>query len=281
MSGKTDARHPAQLAAPRPRLMAHERHSRILAHLATAGSLQVAALAADLGVSEMTVRRDLVELEHEGRLARIHGGAVPALSQQAVAMDRDEPSFAARLSRGSAAKRAIAAVAAQMLTDCRTIALDVGTTTFHLARHLSGFQHASIFTNSLPIADLLGDARPEVYVAGGRIRPHERSIGGRSAVAQFGELWFEAAVIGVSGVTTEGYFDYSLEDADMKRVYFRRSGRRIVLCDAGKFRRMSLVKVGALGDATTLVTDAEPPPDIRAALEAARVDLHIAPPLAD
>lgn len=259
--------------------MAHERHARILEELKSAGSLQVASLAARLGVSEMTIRRDLEGLERDGRLNRIHGGAVATEPLPPVAMDSDEPSFEARLRRGRPAKQAIAAVAADLVSGARTIALDVGTTTFLLAERLAELQHAKIFTNSLRIAERLAEAAPEVYVAGGRVRAEERSVGGPAALAQFGELWFDASVIGVSGVTADGFFDYSFEDAEMKRIFFRRSAIRIVLCDAEKFRRMSLVQVGKLSDATIVVTDAEPPPDLRAAFMASGVDLRVAPPV--
>ncbi len=261
------------------KLMVHERHSHILKMLRVAGSVQVASLAHEIGVSEMTVRRDLVELERAGRLTRIHGGAL-AVGGAPVAMDQEEPSFDARLLKERRAKEAIAAKAAELVKGYRTLALDVGTTTFCLARRLTELTHATIFTNSLRIADLMGDGAPEVYVAGGRIRPDERAIGGPTAIAQFEQLWFDAAVVGVSGVTVDGLFDYSFDDADMKRVYLRRSGVKIVLCDATKFQRMSLVHLCDLSGAGAIVTDAEPPAEIRAALKSAKVELHIAPAIA-
>ncbi|QFR34886.1 DeoR/GlpR family DNA-binding transcription regulator [Ancylobacter sp. TS-1] len=263
----------------RQRMLSHVRHARILDQLSQSGTITVTAIAADLGVSDMTIRRDLVELEREGRLVRVHGGAVLSEAPASVAMDSEEPRFDARLRRGADAKSAIAAYAANLVTGYRTLAMDVGTTTYLMAGHLRELGHLKIFTNSLRISTLLDGGAPEVYVAGGRVRPEEMSVHGPTAIAQFEKLWFDAAVIGTSGITAEGFFDYSFEDTDMKRVYLRRSGLKILLCDSAKFQRMSLVQVGAFSEIGMLVTDAEPPPRIAAALAAARVDVRIVSPL--
>ncbi|QCI67107.1 DeoR/GlpR family DNA-binding transcription regulator [Phreatobacter stygius] len=262
----------------RSRLLGRQRHAHILDQLAAAGSVTVSVLAEALDVSDMTIRRDLLELEGEGRLRRIHGGAVPPDSLPPVSMDSEEPSFDARLRQRRAAKEAVAAAAAAIVAKYRTIALDVGTTTFLMAGHLKGLQHAKIFTNSLRIAAALDGVAPDVYVAGGRLRPDEMSTFGPSAVAQFEALWFDVAVIGVSGITAEGLFDYSFEDADLKRVYLRRSGLKIVVCDSAKFQRMSLVHIAPLPDINVLITDAEPPERLAAVLAASRVEVRIARP---
>jgi DeoR/GlpR family transcriptional regulator of sugar metabolism len=261
-------------ATPR-KMLAHERHADILRSLRTHGAIQVPAMASRLGVSEMTVRRDLVELEQGARLVRIHGGAI-ALNGPSIAMNNDEPSFEARVDRDGSAKAAIATAALELLAGCRTVGLDVGTTTYALAQRLIASPNLKIFTNNLQIATLLGDKGLEVYVAGGRLRPGERSITGAAAVTQFEQLWFDAAVIGVSGVTDEGFYDYSFEEVELKRVFLRRSGIKLVLCDSTKFRRMSLVHIGQLSEATAIVTNLEPPSEIRDALRSAKVALHIA-----
>lgn len=259
-------------------LLAPSRKAAILDELAAAGTVGVRALSARLDVSEMTIRRDLIELEAEGRLRRVHGGALPVAHLPPAAMDSEEPSFASRLRRQQDGKEAIAAAAADLVARYRTIALDVGTTTFLMAPHLRALTHAKIFTNSLRIAAALDGAAPDVYVAGGLVRADEMSTYGPAAVAQFEPLWFDVAVIGVSGITPEGLFDYSVEDAELKRVYLRRSGLRIVLCDASKFQRMSLVNIGALAQVNILVTDAPPPPALAVVLTASGIDVRIASP---
>lgn len=258
---------------------AQARQNRVVEAVRTHGFISVVEAAADLRVSEMTIRRDLVELERAGHLVRTHGGALAPDGARGHAIDREEPAFDARLHRNQDAKRRIAAVAATMIGGSQTVALDVGTTTYLLARRVADRTGLKFFTSSLRIASLLGGAR-DVYVPGGQIRGDEMSICGPAAVSQFERLWFDIAFLGVSGITDAGIFDYSLEDSELKRVYLRRSRRKVVLCDASKFDRMSLVQIAALAEFDTLLTDAEPPAALAAALVAARVELRVATDIA-
>ena len=259
-----------------PRLLAHVRKASILQSVRQSGSVQVAEIASRLAVSEMTIRRDLLALEREGHLKRLHGGAV---ALQVIAMDQDEPSFDARLNRDRGAKEQVAAAALRLVDGARTVALDVGATTFLLAQLLRTRPGLHLYTNSLRIAGALSDGPQQLYVPGGRVRGTDMAIGGPAAVEAFAKLWFDVAFVGVSGMTADGLFDYSIEDTEMKRVYLGRSSRKVVLCDASKFHRMSLVRVAGFEAVDTLVTDAMPPVDILAALEAADVDIVLTGPL--
>lgn len=262
--------------APRARMLPQLRHAHILSALAAQGAVQVSVVAQELGVSDMTVRRDLMDLEAAGKLTRTFGGALDIGAGRQTPVDREEPHFEARMQRQREAKEAIAAAAAALARGYRTIALDVGTTTHLLARRLAGQGQAKLFTNSLRIAGELAAEVPEVYVPGGRVRAGELAIGGGAAVSQFQSLWFDIAFIGVSGITPTGLFDYSFEDVELKRVYLRRSGLSVVLCDASKFERMSLVHIADLRAFNVLVTDAAPPPLLAAALAQAGVRTEIA-----
>ena len=279
MIGQLDRQGPLKNAIARP--FPHRRHAHILQALASRGTIEVRAIAAELGVSEMTIRRDLVDLEAAGRLVRIHGGAVEAESSRTAAIDREEPHFEARLQRQRGAKENIAEHAGRLARGCRSIALDVGTTTFLLAQNLRDQAQAKIFTNSVRIALSLSGEPVEVYLAGGHLRRDEMSMGGNIAIEQFQALWFDIAFIGVSGMTTGGLYDYSFEDVEMKRVYLKRSSLRVLLCDSAKFQRMSLVHIGPLSDIDVMVTDAAPPPTIAAALAEAGVRVDIATAKAD
>lgn len=236
-------------------------------------------MATELQVSEMTVRRDFAELERGGHLVRTHGGALPSESIPGYTVDREEPAFEARLRQHRGVKERIAAAALELVGESRTVVLDVGTTTYLLAQRLASRPNTRFFTNSLRIATLLGSKGNDVYIPGGQIRGDEMSICGPTAVSCLENLWFDIAFIGVSGVTAAGYFDYSLEDSEIKRVYLKRSTKKVILCDAVKFHRMSLAQVSELAEADMLVTDTEPPPDIAAALAMAEVEVRIAPEL--
>ncbi len=274
------AASPADRAA-RLRPLRQNRRTRILEALADNGTVQVAAIAAELDVSEMTVRRDLIDLERSGKLVRVHGGAVAGRAETAKKFDRVEPTFNARIDRQRHAKERIAAAATRLAADHRTVALDVGTTTFLMAALLKEQTDLKIFTNSVRIAAELGGSPLEVYLSGGRMRQEEMSLCGSTAIMNFQSLWFDIAFVGVSGLTASGVYDYSLEDTEVKRVYLRRSGIKVVLCDASKFDRMSLVQVAPLSDFDVLITDAPPPDTIAAALSDAGVQLVIAEAAAD
>jgi len=263
----------------RPKLLAQDRQLHILGTLVQQGSISVSTIAAELDVSDMTIRRDLVELETEGKLVRIHGGAVLPENSTPVAMDREEPSFDTRLIRHCEAKARIAAVAADIACGYLTVALDVGTTTYLVAEKLLERNRMKIFTNSVRIAHRMSSGAPDIYLAGGHMRGDEMAMGGPTAVAQFEQLWFDVAFIGVSGLTSSGFYDYSFEDVDLKRVYLNRSGYKVVLCDSSKFQRMSLVNIAPLQGVDMLITESSPPPAIALALEAARIKVVIAPPL--
>ncbi|NNH58150.1 DeoR/GlpR transcriptional regulator [Rhizobium laguerreae] len=276
-----DAEQQMVAAAEKPKVLAQVRHARILETLARKGAVSVSDVASQLAVSEMTVRRDLIELEKDGRLVRTHGGAVrsgkafePIASET---VDREEPTFESRLTRNAAAKRTIAMAAAGVAAGARTLALDVGTTTYLLSGLLLNQQHTKIFTNSVRNAMQLGTGFGEVYLPGGRMRGEEMAISSQSAVSQFEELWFDIAFVGVSGITAQGIYDYSFEDTDMKRVYLRRATQKVVLCDSTKFKRMSLVHIAPLQQFDMLITDAVPPADLADALAAAGVEVRIAP----
>ncbi|MBY3561062.1 DeoR/GlpR family DNA-binding transcription regulator [Rhizobium laguerreae] len=276
-----DAEQQMVAAAEKPKVLAQVRHARILETLARKGAVSVSDVASQLAVSEMTVRRDLIELEKGGRLVRTHGGAVRSgkafepIANEAV--DREEPTFESRLTRNAAAKRTIAMAAAGVAAGARTLALDVGTTTYLLSGLLLNQPHTKIFTNGVRNAMQLGTGFGEVYLPGGRMRGEEMAISSQSAVSQFEELWFDIAFVGVSGITAQGIYDYSFEDTDIKRVYLRRATQKVVLCDSTKFKRMSLVHIAPLQQFDMLITDAMPPADLADALAAAGVDVRIAP----
>ncbi|MGR9376509.1 DeoR/GlpR family DNA-binding transcription regulator [Rhizobium leguminosarum] len=276
-----DAEQQMVAAAEKPKVLAQVRHARILETLARKGAVSVSDVASQLAVSEMTVRRDLIELEKDGRLVRTHGGAVRSgkafepIANEAV--DREEPTFESRLTRNAASKRTIAMAAAGVAAGARTLALDVGTTTYLLSGLLLNQPHTKIFTNSVRNAMQLGAGSGEVYLPGGRMRGEEMAISSQSAVLQFEELWFDIAFVGVSGITAQGIYDYSFEDTDMKRVYLRRTTQKVVLCDSSKFKRMSLVHIAPLQQFDMLITDAMPPSDLADALATAGVEVRIAP----
>lgn len=240
------------------------------------GFATVSEIAGELGVSEITVRRDLTRLEGQGLLLRTHGGAVAAKLGSAESFDLDEPNFEARRRRQGEAKERIGAAAAALVRPGATIGIDVGTTALEMARQLASRADIKIFTNNVRAATQLSEGPASVYLPGGQLRPKELAIYGTMAVDQLKQYWLDQAFLGISGLTDQGMFDYSLEDTEIKRAYIERASQIVALCDSSKFGRLSMVRVGTLEELDTLITDAPPPAALRAALDAAGVAIIVA-----
>jgi len=209
---------------------------------------------------------------------RTHGGAV-APGKAMLNIDVDEPAFDARAKEGADSKRAIATEAAKLPKPVQTLVIDAGTTTLELTRALAVDADFKIFTNNLRAAIMLTESRNQVYTLGGQIRPGEYSVCGSIGVAQLRQFWLDIAFIGVSGIAEDGFYDYSLEETEMKRAFIERASEFVVLCDSRKFERLSLVKVCELKAATVLVTDAAPPAAIAEHLTAAGTHIIVAAPI--
>jgi DeoR family glycerol-3-phosphate regulon repressor len=253
----------------------HERQAGLLERLAASGFMSVGELAAATGVSEITVRRDLVRLERSGVIRRTHGGALPV---NETVFDPEEPSFGARRRRNAEAKAAIAKAAARLVRPGQSIAIDTGSTALELARQLAGRERLTIVTNSTRVAGVLADQPNPVYLPAGRVRGEELSICGSSAVEAIQSFQFDLFFLGISGLTPEGAYDYSPEDAEVKRALIERTSRVVVLCDQSKFNRRALVRVAHLAQLDVLVCDRTPKGALATALGVAGVTVEQALP---
>jgi DeoR/GlpR family transcriptional regulator of sugar metabolism len=252
----------------------HQRRSAIMSHLAETGEVTIADLALTLGVSEMTIRRDLELLELEGLARRVRGGAISTVSRS------HEPAFAVRAMDARAEKEAIGKAAAGLLEDGDTAIIDVGTTTLELARNLHKHRRVTVVTSSILIAAELGHATDvRVIVTGGVLRHGELSLIGPSAEEPFRELNCDVAFLGVAGVdAAKGLTEYNLDDARIKRAALGAARRCIVLADRSKLGRVALALVAPLSAVDTLVTDAPADhPTVAAAVEMGIQIVHVEP----
>jgi DeoR/GlpR family transcriptional regulator of sugar metabolism len=225
-------------------------------------------------VSDMTIRRDLLALEDKGMLVRTHGGAV-GIGRREV-FDATEPAFSSRRRQNAAAKAAIARAAAQLIGVRESIGIDVGTSTLALAEEIAGRQDITVFTSNLYAAAVLGRRSCPVHVLGGLVRGPELSVVGSNPIKQIRQFYVVKLFLGVSGVIEDGFFDYSPEDTEIKRVFIEQSDEVIVLCDSSKFDHRSASKVCDLGRVATLVTDSPPPRHLADALARVNVKIVIA-----
>jgi len=252
------------------------RQTLLVENLSRRGFMSVSDIAEETGVSEITIRRDLTELERSGTIRRTHGGALIARNGTANIYDIREPTFEARRRRNSDAKIRIAQRAVQFVRPGQTIALDTGSTTLELTRFLGEVADLQIITNNTRAASLLAETTHPVYLPGGRVRGRELSIYGSNAASFVSTYHYDILFLGLSGISEDGLFDYSPEDCEIKRVFIQRSDLIIALCDASKFNRQAMVRIAALGEIHYLVVDMAPPDALREAIEKAGARILIA-----
>jgi DeoR family glycerol-3-phosphate regulon repressor len=260
----------------REKLPAEIRRARIVASVEKAGFVSVSTLAEELGVSHMTIRRDVSLLESRGKFQRTHGGAIAGERRSKLSYDEDEPAFDQRMRRHAAAKSAIAKAAAALIGQGDSVGLDVGTSVLALATAISERDDLRIFTNNLRAALQLARSGSGVYMLGGKIRAAEYSVVGSGAVEQLHSHFLDRVFIGVSGIDVNGLYDYSPEDTEVKRALMANAGSVVVLSDSSKFGRRALARVAPLSAMNMLVTDALPPADIAAELARHGVEVVLA-----
>ncbi|MBK3629832.1 DeoR/GlpR transcriptional regulator [Streptomyces sp. MBT49] len=214
--------------------------------------VSVAELAQRLGVSEMTVRRDLAVLERQGLVRRVHGGAVAARARE------EGGGFEARQAWQSATKDRLGAAVAETVEPGSRVLLDAGTTTVHVAEHLAARGPLTVAVLSLQAALRLAD-RPgiELLVVGGRSRPGERSLVGPLALRTIESLAFDVFVMSIGGVhAVHGWSEFSLEDAAVKQAGLGQAARTVAVADATKLGVRAFSQVAPLDAVHSFVTDA-------------------------
>ena len=245
-----------------------QRREQILRTVRT-GPAHVGDLATAFGVSEMTVRRDLHELERDGKLTRVHGGAMRTVA---------EPAFAEIVIERLEHKSRIGALAADLVTDGQTIMLDIGTTTLQLARHLRGRELTVITSNLAAYEELLPEPSIELVLLGGIVRRNYRSLVGVLAEDALRQLRADVAFLGASGIDGDdlSIVDTTMVEVPIKRAMMAAAARTVLLVDSAKFGMRGVVKVCDATEVDALVTDDEVPPAAGEALTGAGVEVLIA-----
>jgi DeoR/GlpR family transcriptional regulator of sugar metabolism len=223
----------------------------------------VADLVRVLGVSDMTVRRDIEALAERGLVTKVHGGAI------AIEGTTDEPGYAAKSEQQRAEKAAIARAAAALVKPGNAVGISAGTTTAALARELAGVPELTVVTNSIPVADVFyHTGRPDqtVVLTGGTRTPSDALVGpvAQEAAARIN---LDALFLGVHGMSVRaGFTTPNLSEADTNRALVAAARRLVVLADHTKWDIIGIATIAALNDAQVLVTDPDLPTDAYAEL---------------
>ncbi len=263
-----------QPARPVP---ARVRRERMLGLLRERDFVRVTDLAERFDVSEVTVRGDLDALETRGQLRRVRGGAVP---RSAAPVERrfEEAEIAA-----ADEKRAIARVAAGLVSDGDTIVLDVGTTTTAIAQALAvreDLHDVTVFTSSLTIALALESAEPwlTVVVTGGTLRPKQHSLVEPLAGLVLDSINAGKAFVGCNGIDPDrGVTNVNLPETEVKRMILAASQQRVVCADSSKLGQVSLARVCALDDVDLLITDSDADAELLETLRETGLEIMLAP----
>lgn len=235
----------------------------------------VRELASAVGVSPMTVRRDLETLESGGAVRRVYGGA-KALAPAPVEAPVPEQRYAERMLENGAAKTLLAREAACFVSDGDTIGLDGSTTAVHLARQLRD-RDVTVVTNNLLVVNEISGGAARVFVPGGMVRETTHTLVGDEAVAGLGAFNADVVFFSCTGFHPEvGLSDSNAEEVAVKRALFGLGGRRIALIDRSKYGRQSLLNLIDLREVEGLVTDGRPDGALRRSLEAAGTRVWIA-----
>ncbi len=248
------------------------RYKTIISAVELQGTVKVSELAKQLNVTEATIRRDLIQLESQGFVKRIHGGGINTRGRSY------EPTLTLRSTVHSVEKQLIAKCAAKMVSEGDFIALDVGSTTFELARCLLSMRNLTIITPSLIIATLLV-VKPDIrlIVPGGIVRTGETSMTGELSHRAFEIFHIDKLFLGVGGIHSKvGLTEYNWDDTLTKQAMLKAAKHVVVLADSSKFDRIATVKIDSLEVIDVLVTNQLPPPPLGEALERANVKVVIA-----
>ena len=252
-------------------MTAGARHRRILQLLENDGNVKVDNLSERFEVSQVTIRKDLAELEEQGLLQRTYGGAVYSHRS------RFNVSFLEKLQIEAPRKDAIAQLALNYIHEGDTIVLDAGSTTLSLARALQGkLRSLYVITNSVPAALELSRAGYEILLIGGQVRNHSLALIGPVAVKTLEGFHADRAFLGTSGITlSHGHSTPNLLDAEVKQAMMRSADETYVLTDSSKFGHACLASFARLSEVHFTLTDSGIPPEFREAFERRGIGLRL------
>lgn len=251
-------------------MFSEERKVQIVSLLKEKGNIKVADLAKIYDVSEVTIRKDLQELEEDGLLKRVHGGAVLNGSI------KFEPTFSEKSDKYIIEKESIGKASAKLIKDGDIIALDSGTTTLQIAKNITA-KNLTVVTNSLDIAYELSNKKDiEVIVTGGSLRWETRAFVGPLTDMALKNIRVDKAFIGTNGISLKlGITTPNIIEANTKKTIVSVSREVIVVCDHTKFNSVCFAKIVDTDEIDIVVTDSGIDESIKNRFEEAGIEFII------
>lgn len=230
-------------------MLKEERHQYILNRLSENYRIYITTLSQELGVSDDTLRRDLIELDEQGLLTKVHGGA--------IAKSGIPHRFVDRLNTGIAGKQEMAAKVIPLFRSGELILIDGGTTNLEVARQIPEGMELTVYTNSFPIVNvLMNHPKIELIFLGGKVFASSQVTVGISVYQALQIIRPDWLVLGVCSVhPQQGLTAPDREEAMVKRLMMERAQKRIVLADSHKLNKAEDYVIASLGDVDYLVTE--------------------------
>lgn len=231
-------------------MLNEERKRKILELTNLKGSISINDLMKELEASESTVRRDLIDMDKEGLIKKVHGGAV-ALKDQIMTRDI---MVAERQDENKSEKEMIARYGAELIKDDDVVYLDAGTTTYMMIPYLKDTK-AIFITNGVSHALGLSLQGHQVYVPGGILKKETEAIIGQKTAEFISEMNFTLGFFGTNGITfDEGFTTPDIEEGMIKKKAFGHSRERYILSDSSKFDKICSCSFGEYKDGIIITT---------------------------
>lgn len=248
-----------------------DRHAYILEVLHRHGAISVTQLADQLGVSEVTIRKDLSALEEQNKLYRTHGRAIlisPYISDRHV-NEKEKQNVPE--------KRAIGRRAAAGIAPNDSIIIASGTTMLYLAREIEAKGHLTVITAAVPVASILSqDRNIDVVQLGGIVRNSSVSVIGEFAEEMLKHFNCSKLYIGVDGIDLEfGLTTTNIMEASLNRAMMNAAEKTIVLADSSKFGRRGFSKICNLEAVDQIITDSRIQPEVLRSLQEQGIEVTV------
>jgi len=256
-------------------LSAEDRRAQIAQWVSSDGWVNVSELARHYVVSQVSIRRDLEALEHQGFLKRVHGGALP------VAAHPQDDVYSQRAASQAEAKRRIAKAAAALVKPSDRIILDSGSTVAEVARQVATEvphgQHLRIITGSTPVVEALTPyPQIQLLVLGGIYLHQYRTVVGPQTLSSLEGLHVDKMFLGSDGLTLEtGNTTANVLEAEVTRSMVHTAEQVIVVADSSKFGKAGFCTLMPVQEIDILLTDSDAPPELVAELRKLGVDVRL------
>lgn len=229
------------------------RRNYILREMETKESIMVSDLVKRFKVSEVTIRKDLEQLEKKNLLIKVRGGAI-RIPKWGGIQDLDVD---IKRHKNFSAKQKIGKAAAELIHENETIILDSGTTTYEIAKNLKKSKNLVVLTNAIDIASLLNSYKNlKIIVPGGIIRPESYSISGHSAEEFFKNFYCDKLFLGVDSLDIEkGLSTPNLEEASINKIMISIAKEVIAVADSSKFNKPGFALIAPTSAVHTIITD--------------------------